>query len=144
MGAGGVAVTSGVLILRHLRHLQRDKLVMLKFKGEWGGYLYQIITGLCNDMEPCVRASLCQNHVASLINKNVMSTVPEVLESHLLNPVPELAERLQPLTGGGKLQQSVAAHHKVVLHSSNILKRWKSLKLGVLMLLSCHRHLQSE
>ena len=144
MGAGGVAVTSGVLILRHLRHLQRNKLFMLTFKGEGRFYLYQIVPCLCNNMEPCVRACLCQNHVASLNNKNGMAIVPEVLDSNLLDPVPELAERLQPLTGGGQLQQGVAAHHKVVLHSGNILNRWTSLKLGVMILYSCHRHLQSE
>lgn len=142
MGTRGVTVTSGVLILRHLRHLQRNSLSYNN--QEISRYLYQIIPCLCNNMEPCVRASLCQNHVASLNDKTIMAIVPEVLESHLLDPVPELAERLKPLTRRGQLQQGVAAHHKVVLHSGNILRRWKCLKLFVMTSYLCHRHLQSE
>ena len=72
-------------------------------------------------MEPSVSASLCQDQITALKDENVMATM--CVWSHLLHPVPELAQGLQPLTRGGQLQQGVAAHHQVILDSRNVLRR---------------------
>ena len=64
--------------------------------------------------------------------------------SHLLHPVPELAQRLQPLTSRGQLQQGVAAHNQVILDSRNVLRRVYFKMYSYWVTLYCHRHLQSE
>ena len=55
----------------------------------------------------------------------MMSLVTYVCVSNLLHPVPELAEGLKPLAGGGQLQQGVAAHHQVILDSYDVLRNKK-------------------
>ena len=82
-------------------------------------------------MEACISASLCQDQVTTLKDRNVMATCLSLdAWSHLLHPVPQLAQRLQPLTGGGQLQQGVAAHNQVILDSRNVLRK-SNLKYAI-------------